>query len=300
MQHIGFIGLGTMGAPMAANLLRKGYAVTVWNRTAAKADELVRLGARKAATPAEAARAADAVITMISNDAAIAEVYDGENGVLAGVREGAVIFDSSTISPELARRLAADARTRGAAFFDAPVTGSKPAAEDGTLVFMVGGDEATLRKHESILLAMGRKVLYMGESGSGAVAKLAHNAIVGINTVALVEGLAIAASGGINAAQFIELVQSGGAGSKMADLKGPKLLAEDYSVQFSLGLMLKDLRLASSLSDSLNVPTPMLEAAKSVMQTGQALGLGDLDLSAIAKSYEQWTGRKLNGGGGDK
>ncbi|GMK39817.1 3-hydroxyisobutyrate dehydrogenase [Paenibacillus sp. CCS19] len=293
---IGFIGLGTMGYAMAANLLRKGFDVTVYNRTAAKAEQLRELGAAVAATPADAARGRSIVITMVSNDDSIRDVYDGASGIFSAVSEGTVIVDSSTISPDLARRLAADAASRGAVFLDAPVTGSKPAAEAGMLVFMVGGSAEAALAIEPVLLAMGRKVIPMGPSGSGAVAKLAHNTVVGINTAALMEGFAIAAKGGIDGSLFLELIQSGGAASKAAELKGGKLLGQDYSVQFALELMLKDLRLSSVLSDKLGVPTPLLEAAKSLYQVGDAAGHGQLDLSAVAKVYEQWIGRAIGEG----
>ncbi|MDQ0060974.1 NAD(P)-dependent oxidoreductase [Paenibacillus harenae] len=295
MKKIGFIGLGVMGIGMAANLLRKGHQVSVYNRTPGRASELIGLGATELGSPFEVTAASDIVITMISNDDAIRQVYWGESGVFAAVRSGMTLIDSSTISPTLALELAKAAEGLGASFLDAPVTGSKPAAEGGTLVFMVGGSEATLAGVQDILFAMGRKVIPMGASGSGATAKLAHNTIVGINAVALVEGMAIAAKGGIDGAAFIELVQSGGAASRTAELKGPKILEDNYDVQFSLELMLKDLRLSSVLSDSLKVPTPMLEAAKSLFQVGDAMGLGALDMASVGKAYEQWIGRKLSG-----
>ncbi len=293
MITIGFIGLGTMGAPMAANLLRKGYAVTVYNRTPGKADELLRQGADEAGTPAEAVRSANAVITMISNDAAIEEVYYGEHGVLAGLKPGTLVIDSSTISPSLARRIAGDVAAKFGDFLDAPVTGSKPAAENGSLVFMVGGSRQVCADNRDLLLAMGRDVIYMGESGNGATAKLAHNTIVGINLAGLVEGMSIAAKAGIDAQAFLHLVQSGGAASKQAELKGNKIIDHDFGVQFSLALMLKDLRLSSVLSDGLNVSTPMLEASKSLFQIGDALGYGEEDLSALAQVYEQWIGKRI-------
>ncbi|TCN00666.1 3-hydroxyisobutyrate dehydrogenase [Paenibacillus sp. BK033] len=296
MKKIGFIGLGVMGYGMAANLLRSGFEVTVYNRTAGKAGELIACGASEAATPADAVREAEIVITMISNDAAIREVYYGENGIFGAVRPGTVLIDSSTISPSLALELTETAESKGASFLDAPVTGSKPAAEGGTLTFMVGGPEKKLKEVETVLTAMGRKIIYMGANGSGATAKLAHNTIVGINMAALAEGMAIAASGGINGSAFLELVQSGGAASRTAELKGEKVLASDYDVQFSLALMLKDLRLSSVLSDGLKVPTPMLEAAKSLFQIGDSMGLGDFDMSSVTQAYEQWIGRKI----GDK
>ncbi|SFF37767.1 3-hydroxyisobutyrate dehydrogenase [Paenibacillus algorifonticola] len=296
MKTVAFIGLGVMGMGMAANLLRKGYSVTVYNRTPGKAAALIELGATEALTPAEAAGGNDVVITMISNDQAIRDVYYGENGIFSAVRSGTLLIDSSTISPSLARELAATAEQKGASFLDAPVTGSKPAADAGTLVFMIGGSKAVLGANDDIMLAMGGKLIYMGENGSGSIAKLAHNTIVGINVVALTEGMAIAASGGLDSNAFLELVQAGSASSKSAELKGPKLINANYDVQFSLELMLKDLKLSSVLSDSLRVPTPLLESAKSMFQVGESMGLSELDMCAVAQAYEQYIGRRLGGG----
>lgn len=293
MKRVGFIGLGVMGLGMASNLLRKGYEVSVFNRTPGKAGLLLELGAKEVSSAVDVVKESDVVITMISNDNAIRDVYFGNNGIFSAVRPGMTLIDSSTISPSLALELAEAAAQNGAQFLDAPVTGSKPAAEDGTLVFMVGGPVETILSVEDILLAMGRKLIHMGANGSGSTAKLAHNTIVGINLVALTEGMAIAASGGIDGSAFLELVQSGGAASKSADLKGPKILEGNYDVQFSLELMLKDLRLSSVLSDGLKVPTPMLEAAKSQFQVGDSMGLGALDMCSVAQAYEQWIGRKL-------
>lgn len=293
MTTIGFIGLGTMGSPMAANLLRKGFSVAVYNRTPGKADDLLKLGASAAPSPLEAAAQSNVVVTIISNDSAVEEVYYGEQGILAGLKPGSTVIDSSTISPALAKRLAADVAARGSSFLDAPVTGSKDGAIDGTLLFMVGGSKETIEANRDVFLAMGREIIHMGESGSGATAKLGHNAIVGINAAALIEGMAIAAKGGLDMPSFLRVVQGGGAASKQADLKGSKILSGDYSVQFSLALMLKDLKLGSVLSDGLGVPTPLLEAAKSLFQAGQAKGYGEEDLAALARVYEEWIGRRI-------
>ncbi|WP_369417946.1 NAD(P)-binding domain-containing protein [Cohnella mopanensis] len=293
MKSIGFIGLGTMGEPMVANLLRKGYSVLVYNRTPGKAEQLLELGADEAPSPLEVAKRVDVVITMISNDQAIEEVYFGENGILKEIKPGTTIIDSSTISPSLARRLASEVADRFCDFIDAPVTGSKPAAIDGTLLFMAGGDKQTILDHQDILLAMGREIIYVGENGSGATAKLAHNTIVGINAAGLIEGMAIAAKSGIDASSFLRIVQSGGAASKQADLKGRKIIEGDYSVQFSLNLMLKDLRLSAVLTDALEVSSPMLETAQNLFQLGQAAGYGESDLAALAHVYEDWIGQKI-------
>ncbi|MFB9324819.1 NAD(P)-binding domain-containing protein [Paenibacillus aurantiacus] len=297
MNKIGFIGLGVMGAPMAANLLRKGYVVTVYNRTPGKADELIALGAEVADTPAQAVNGSELVITMVSNDDSIRDVYYGTDGIIASLMPGTIVMDSSTISPSLAKQLYADIAAKSSDFLDAPVTGSKPAAESGTLVFMVGGDERILAQTYDVIMAMARKIIYMGPSGSGQTAKLAHNTMVGIHAAAFAEGLAIASNGGIDAAAFLDLVQAGAANSRFAELKTPKLLDRDFSVQFSLALMLKDLRLSSALSDSLRTPTPVLEAVKSVFQVGESMGLGHLDMAALVNCYEEWTNKRFSGPG---
>lgn len=295
MKQIGFIGLGTMGAPMASNLLRGGFQVTVYNRTAAKCIPLEAEGAQTALTPRTAAEGKDVIITMISNDDSVREVYYGQEGILDALKPGGLIIDSSTISPGLVREIAADVEARGGHFLDAPVTGSKPAAIEGTLVFMVGGKAEVIEAHRDIFDTMGRLLLHMGDNGSGAAAKLAHNAMVGIHNVALAEGFSIAVKSGVPADKFLELVKNGSAGSKQAELKGQKIIDNDFSNQFSLGLMLKDLKLASSLSDSTGVPTPMLGVAKSMFQTGFNHGFADEDLSAVVKSYEEWIGQKIGG-----
>ncbi|GIP54843.1 NAD(P)-dependent oxidoreductase [Paenibacillus vini] len=293
MKKIGFIGLGTMGAPMAANLLKQGFEVTVYNRTAAKCEPLATLGAAVASTPKEAASGVETVITMVSNDASIAAVYEGADGVLSGLKPGTTVIDCSTISPALVKKLAGLVVDLGGVFLDAPVTGSSPAAIDGSLVFMVGGDADVLANEMDIFDCLGKKVLHMGENGTGAVAKLAHNTIVGINNLALAEGFSIAAKSGLPADRFLELVQLGSAGSKAAELKGRKIIEHDFTNQFSLALMLKDLKLASSLTDGANIPSPMLNLAKSLFQAGQTEGFGDEDLSAVVKIYEAWIGQKI-------
>ena len=284
-----------MGLPMATNLLNKGYEVTVYNRTASKCQPLIDQGATIASTPREATHGTDVVITMVSNDDSIRSIYYGEDGILDAVRSGTTVIDCSTISPELVKQLAAEVNKHGAHFLDAPVTGSSPAAIDGTLVFMVGGSTDIITIQSDIFDTLGKRVLHMGPNGSGAVAKLAHNTMVGINNLALVEGFSIASKSGIPADTFLELVQLGSAGSKAADLKGRKIIDHDFTNQFSLQLMLKDLKLASSLTDSIGVPTPMLNLAKSLFQTGQSEGFGEEDLSAVVKCYEAWIGHTIAG-----
>jgi 3-hydroxyisobutyrate dehydrogenase len=295
VKKIGFIGLGTMGLPMATNLINKGFEVTVYNRTTSKCQSLIDQGATIALTPREATVGQDVIITMVSNDDSIRSIYYGEDGILQSLHSSNTVIDSSTISPELVKQLATEVNERGGHFLDAPVTGSKPAAIDGTLVFMIGGSADVIAQESDIFDTLGKKVLHMGPNGSGAVAKLAHNTMVGINNLALVEGLSMASKAGIPADTFLELVQLGSAGSKAADLKGRKIIDHDFSNQFSLQLMLKDLKLASSLTDSIGLPTPMLNLAKSLFQAGQSEGFGEEDLSAVVKCYETWIGHTIAG-----
>ncbi|MBP1967579.1 NAD(P)-binding domain-containing protein [Paenibacillus aceris] len=293
MKRIGFIGLGTMGKPMAANLIQKGFMVTVYNRTAEKADELARLGAEVTSTPAEVARHSDVLFTMLSNDAALLDVFYSEQGILSGLHPALTIIDSSTVSPQTSQKLAEELASHFVDFLDAPVTGSKPHAEEGSLTFMVGGSQEVFKEQEQLFLALGRKALYLGPSGSGSYAKLAHNTMVGINLVGLAEGLSIASKAGVNLAQFLEIVRSGGANSKMVDLKGDKILNRDFSNQFSLKLMLKDLLIAQGLASEFKLPTPLLQTTASLFQMGLSKGLGDEDMSSVIQCYEDWMGQQV-------
>ncbi|MDF2668605.1 MAG: tartronate semialdehyde reductase [Paenibacillus sp.] len=294
MKKIGFIGLGTMGGPMAANLLKKGFPITVYNRSLEKAEELVGLGASIAATPADAARNADILITMLSNDTAIRQVFYDAYGILEGLRSGMTIIDCSTISPHTSKTLYAELAENGVRFLDAPVTGSKPAAISGSLVFMVGGDEEVLVEQNDVFEAMGSKIIYMGSAGSGSYAKLAHNTIVGINAIGFIEGLSLAAKANIHLDKFMDIVMAGAASSRQAELKGPKILSRDFDVQFSMQLMHKDLRIASQLTDQLQLTTPLLGIAKNVFEMGLSKGLGEQDLCAIVKLYEDWMGTVIH------
>jgi len=296
MRVIGFIGLGTMGYAMAENLLKKGFEVVLYNRTAGRAEMLAATyaAATVAQTPREVAREADVIVTMLGDDASVEAVYYGANGIFSGLRSGMTVIDSSTVSPDLSQRLSAAVEEHLSDFLDAPVTGSKPAAEAGTLVFMVGGRAEAIEPVRHVLLAMGKHYIHMGPNGAGARTKLANNALVGIHAAALSEALALVAKAGIDPRKFLDVVASGGASSKYMELKRDKLLARDYSPQFSLKFMLKDLRLASAFADQLGVPSPILSGAKSLFQTGETQGLGELDFSSILQCYESWAGVRVS------
>ncbi|WP_348651711.1 NAD(P)-binding domain-containing protein [Paenibacillus silviterrae] len=295
MKTVAFIGLGTMGKPMAANLLKKHYPVIVYNRTADKAVDLLDLGAKVAVTPSDAVKQADIVITMLSTDAVVLDTFYGEKGILQGLRSGQIVIDCSTVSPETSRKLYKELLSHDVDFIDAPVTGSKPAAEDGTLVFMLGGNEEVIEEVRGVFEAMGRKLVYMGPSGSGSHAKLAHNTMVGINALGLVEGLSMVTKAGLNAADFLDIVLAGGANSRQAELKGSKIINRDFSNQFSLQLMLKDLLLAGNVANGYQLPSPMLRAATSIFQMGLAKGLGDEDLCSVVQCYEDWMSEQVGG-----
>lgn len=294
MKTIGFIGLGTMGKPMAANLLNKGFPVVLYNRTKDKALELEELGAEIANSPAEAARSVTVLITMISDDHALEEVYYGNQGIFEGVHPRLTVIDCSTVSPKLSKRIYKDLGAHAVEFLDAPVTGSKPAAIDGTLTFMVGGLKEVLDEQTDVFKALGTKIIHMGDSGSGSQTKLAHNTIAGINLAALSEGFTIAAKSGIDLNKFLEVVQSGAANSKQAELKGSKIINHEFSNQFSVKLMLKDLLLSNQLTREWTDSVPLLDAAIGRFQAAMDKGLGDQDMSAVIQCYEEEMGFRMN------
>lgn len=298
MRLIGFIGLGTMGFGMAENLLKHGFELVVYNRTRSKAEALAegRPNVAIASTPKEVALEANVVITMLGDDASIESAYYGPDGIFHGLRAGTTVIDCSTVSPALSQRLARDIEDQLSDFLDAPVTGSKPAADSGTLLFMVGGREEALDGVRDALLAMGREIVHVGPSGAGSQAKLAHNLIVGVNAAALSEGLALAVKAGVDPEKFLGIVGSGGAASKYLELKREKLLDRNFDNQFSLKFMLKDLRLAAAMADRLGVPSPILSSTKSLFQMGESRGLGELDLSSVVQCYEAWTGEQVSRG----
>ncbi|RAV21364.1 NAD(P)-binding domain-containing protein [Paenibacillus contaminans] len=293
MKTIGFIGLGTMGKPMAINLLKNGYNVTVYNRSPEKMDELALLGADTSSSPADLARSVEVLFTNVSNDQALLDVIYGASGVLEGTHPGLTVIDCSTVAPQTSRRIHEELASHMVDFLDAPVTGSKPAAEAGTLVFMIGGNAEVFEENRDLFDALGSKMLYMGPSGSGSSSKLAHNTMVGINAAGLAEGLSIAVKSGLDPEMFLEIVLAGSANSKQAELKGSKIIGRDFSNQFSLQLMLKDLLLASQLTQQFQLPSPMLNSAAALFQMGLAKGLGPQDLCSVVQCYEDWMQEKI-------
>jgi 3-hydroxyisobutyrate dehydrogenase-like beta-hydroxyacid dehydrogenase len=272
---------------MGANLLKAGYALTVWNRTPARAQELVKQGAKLAASALEAAAAADVLFTIVSDPPALEEVLWGPRGAMEGLRRGATYVDSSTVSPALARRIAAACSERGAKFLDAPVTGGTWGAEKGELVFMVGGEAATLKDVEPILGAMGKRWFHLGPNGAGQTIKLAMNMILALQVQGLAEALALVAGAGIAGEKLVEVMQSSMARSGVLDVKAPLLLKGDYPPSFPLRLMHKDLGLALDLANQIGAPLPATAAARETYNAVKGAAKEDLDYAAVMRFWKK-------------
>lgn len=284
---VGLIGQGLMGKPMALNLLKNGYAVTLWNRTRAHAEAALAAGARWANTARDAAAAADVLISIVSDPPALEEVLWGANGALAGLRKGSTLVDSSTVSPALARRIAAACAERGAAFLDAPVTGGTWGAEKGELVFMVGGDADVLKRVEPVLAAMGKRWFLLGPHGAGQTVKLAMNMILALEVGALAEALALVTGAGVRAERLIEVLQSSMARAAVLDIKAPMILQRQYAPSFPLRLMHKDLGLALELANQIGVPLPATAAARETYNAVKGAAKEDVDYAAVARFWEK-------------
>ena len=216
---VGLIGLGLMGKPMGANLLKAGHELTVWNRTASRGDDLVAQGAKRASTPREVAAASEVILTIVSDPPALESVLWGESGVFSGLRRGSVMIESSTVSPGLEKRAAAAAAALGAEFLEAPVTGGTWGAEKGELVFMVGGEASTLKRVEPVLGAMGKKWFHLGPVGAGQTVKLAMNLLLNLQVEAFAEALALVTRAGVPGQSLFEVMQSSMGRSGVLDLK---------------------------------------------------------------------------------
>jgi 3-hydroxyisobutyrate dehydrogenase len=283
MQRVALLGLGTMGAGMAANWLAKGFQLSVWNRTHARAQALADKGARVATTPREAAEGADCVFAMVADDAASRAVWLGDDGALAGAKTGAVVVESSTLTPDWVRELAGRARARGCAFLDAPVGGSRQAAASGELRFFVGGDAATLDKARPALIAIGSKIDLLGPAGAGATWKLINNQLIAAQVAALGEALDVARKAGFRPVQISSLILNGAASSPIVKMKLPSMLNGDYDEpDFALSLMLKDARYAAALAQSLGAPADLVSSAVKAFARAEAKGLGAKDIAAVA------------------
>jgi 3-hydroxyisobutyrate dehydrogenase-like beta-hydroxyacid dehydrogenase len=285
-MQIAFLGLGIMGAPMAANLARAGHQVTGWNRTPGKQPAGVQL----AANPKEAARNAEVVWICVSDTAAVEQVLFGKDGVYESLKPGMTVVDSSTISPSASMRFAAKVRSKGTEFIDAPVTGSKAGAESGQLIFMVGGDEPTITKLQPLFSSMGKSVVRVGEQGKGLAAKLGMNLMIALTYEGFAEALTLTKSLGVDPKILLSLINQSMVRSGVVDYKAPFVLGRDFSANFPLRLMLKDMHLMLDAAREHNVELPGLKTVLDVYDETKADGRENMDYAATLLTLEKRAG----------
>jgi len=285
-RTIGFVGTGLMGRGMARSLIRKGHALRVYNRTRAKAEEVAQLGAQVAASPAEAARDADVVISMLADPKAVADCFEGPHGILGALKKGAVVIDSSTVSPPTTQKMAEQVRARGGQMLDAPVFGSKNEAENGALGFIVGGDRAVFDSVQDVLSCLGKST-YMGPSGMGATAKLVVNLVIAGELQAFHEGMVMATKAGLDPDLMYGVLMNSRAKAGIFEMKGPNILKRDFSTFFPLRLMDKDMRLALETAESLRLSMPLVQAVKEVLGACVTAGQAEEDFSSAIKHLER-------------
>jgi 3-hydroxyisobutyrate dehydrogenase len=289
-MRIGFIGLGTMGAPMARRLLEAGHDVTVHNRTRQREEPLEALGARRATSPRECARDRELVITMVSDTPDVQAVVLGEEGAVEGMEEGSVLVDMSTISPATTRLIAAALEDHGVAMLDAPVSGGSEGAANGTLSIMVGGDEAVLERVRSVLDVLGTTVTHVGPVGSGQVTKAVNQVIIAGTYAAIAEGLALGLAAGIDIEAAHAAVSGGAAGSWGLTNRGPNMIHNHYPLGFRTRLHRKDLGIALASARDLGVAIPLAAYVEQLETSLVKRGYGDEDVSNIARIVREQAG----------
>lgn len=289
-ERVGFIGLGIMGRGMAHNLLKAGFELRVWNRTASRADELVQAGAIASSTPAELAAESDVVIVCVSDTPDVVEVILGEQGVIQRAQSGTLVIDMSTISPQTTQDIAAKLKDKGIHMLDAPVSGGSEGAARGTLSIMVGGDAAQLERAMPLLQAMGKTITHVGGNGSGQTVKLVNQILVVGNALAMSEALLFAQAGGVDLQRAFDAVSQGAAGSWMLSNRGPQILARDWRPGFTIDLQQKDLRLVLAAADQMGVPVLATGLISNLYRTLQARDLGAEGNHALIKALEALAG----------
>jgi len=286
-QTIGLVGTGIMGLPMGSNLLRAGYPLLVFNRTKDKAKPLIAQGARWADSPAAITRQSDVVITMVTDSPDVQKVYLADEGIVGGIKPGALCIDMTTASPELARRLAEALKQRSCGFLDAPVSGGKTGAEAGTLSIMVGGDADDLRRGKPILEAMAKTIVHCGPAGTGQLTKLCNQIVVGLNLLAACECLVFARQAGLDPQVVLQAVSKGAAGSWALDNLAPRMLARDFAPMFMIDLQQKDLRMALEAASASKAPLPGTALVHQLLGSNQAFGEGREGIQALVKTLER-------------
>jgi len=281
MKRVGIIGTGIMGGGMAEHLLRKGYPVGVWNRNAAKIQPLVAQGATAAASLAELGAQSDVVIVVVRDDAAVRDVVLGPAGALSKARPGTTFINSSTVTPGLVQEVGTAIEARGCAFFDAPVTGSKVAAASGKLGFIVSGRPEAIEAQMDVLSDLGQSVLNLGALGNSAVFKLANNQLAATIIRAMGESLALCESAGLKRDTVVEALV--GTAQRVCGLKKDKIINRDWSTDFALDLMLKDLNQAIETAGKSNVPMPLISASRDIYRRAFEGGRGEPDFAIVVE-----------------
>ncbi|KAM0928879.1 hypothetical protein ACQ4PT_001940 [Festuca glaucescens] len=283
---VGFLGLGIMGAPMASNLIKAGYDVTVWNRTKSKCDPLLSLGAKFESSPAGVASSCDVTFAMLADPESAAEVACGTNGAAEGMALGKGYVDVSTVDDATSKLIGKHITSTGASFLEAPVSSSKKPAEDGLLIFLTAGDESLYKRVAPLLDVMGKSRFYLGDVGNGATMKLVVNMVMGSMMVSFAEGLLLSEKVGLDPNTVVEVISQGAINAPMLSLKGPSMVKAAYPTVFPLKHQQKDLRLALALAESVSQSIPTAAAANELYKVAKSLGLADHDFSAVIEALK--------------
>jgi 2-hydroxy-3-oxopropionate reductase len=292
-KAIGFIGLGVMGEPMARNLLAAGYEVVAWNRSGGPLEKLVAAGARAADGPGAVAREADVVISIVKDDAAVREVLAGPEGAIAAARPGSLVIDMSTVSPALARELAAEAAARGVAFLDAPVSGGDVGARDGTLSIMVGGEANEVERATPVFEVLGSRVTHVGAAGAGQAVKACNQVLVAVIFGGLAEALVLGSKLGVDPAAVLDAVGGGMAANRIMEVRRGNFLEHDFTPGFKVDLHHKDLEIALGASGEVDAPLPLTAEVQQMFRQLRAAGFGEEDDSALLRVAEQRANHRL-------
>jgi 2-hydroxy-3-oxopropionate reductase len=292
-MKIGFIGLGIMGKPMAKNLLKAGHELCAFDIVPAALADVVAAGAKRGSSPKEAASGADLVITMLPNSPHVKEAVLGKDGVIEGIRKGAIFVDMSSIAPAVAQEVAAKLAAQGVEMLDAPVSGGEPKAIDGTLAIMVGGKEAVFSQVKDVLLKMGSSAVLCGDVGAGNVTKLANQIVVALNIAAMSEAFVLATKAGVDPAKVFDAIKGGLAGSTVLNAKAPMVLAGNYKPGFRIELHIKDLQNALDTAHAVGAPIPLTSQIMEILQALKVDGHQRDDHSGIIQFYEKMAGIKV-------
>jgi 3-hydroxyisobutyrate dehydrogenase len=290
MANLGFIGLGVMGGQMVDRLLNHGHTVTGYNRTRSKAQWLIDKGMRFADTPRAVAEAADVTLSMVTNSAALEQVAEGANGILAGIGAGKVLVDMSTVSPAMSRGLAAKVRANGADMLDAPVSGSVITLQQGKLSVMVGGAKDTFERVKPILLDIGPKVTHVGDNGLALVMKIATNLSLLIQMLGFSEGVLLAEKSGIPREVAVDVLTHSAVASPMVQYRGPFVLQMPDEAWFNVNMMQKDMLLALELGRQVDVPLPMSAAADQMLTAARGMGMQEKDFAIVFQVLARMSG----------